>query len=120
MVLAECAVVAALAMVAWHMVASPPARAVSAPVVTSAPAESADNGGQVLAQPEAPTKAQGLSTPPGLNIDTSFWRMRLAELNRAQASFEALEWRIVHSSMAAARRYIQSIVVPAITRAERR
>jgi hypothetical protein len=68
----------------------------------------------------------GQSTPkarptvPGLNFEASFWRLRLAELNRGQAAFEALEWKLVHSAIGAARHYIESVVLPSVTRAERR
>jgi hypothetical protein len=118
MVLAECAVVAALAMVAWHMVASPPVRAASAPPSASTPSASTDDGGQVSPDLASPSARQASPAPPGLNVDATFWRLRLAELNGGEAEFEALEWRIVHSAMAAARRYIQTVVMPAITRAE--
>ena len=57
---------------------------------------------------------------PGLNLDTNFWRLRLAELNHGEASFEALEWKLVHSAMDAAHRYVESVVLPSIARAERR
>ena len=120
MVLAECAVVAALAMVAWHMVASTPVRATAAPPSVSTPTASTDDGGQVSPDLASPSKVQASLAPPGLNVDATFWRLRLAELNRGEAEFEALEWRIVHSAMAAAHRYIQTVVMPAITSAERR
>jgi hypothetical protein len=57
--------------------------------------------------------------PPGLNFDAGFWRLRLADLNRGQAQFEALEWRLVRSAMDAAHRYVESVVIPSILRAER-
>src|SRR4029077_6650232 len=120
MVLAECAVVAALAMVAWHMIAGPPVRAKAAPPSASTPLATPDDGGQVSPDLASPSKPQASPAPPGLNVDAAFWRLRLAELNRGEAEFEALEWRIVHSAMATARRYIQTVVMPAITSAERR
>jgi hypothetical protein len=57
---------------------------------------------------------------PGLNIDPGFWKLRLAELNGGERTFEQLEWRIVHSAMDAARRYVKSVVLPALAQAERR
>lgn len=120
MVLAECAVVAALLLVAWHLIVNPPAPGSSVPALASAPAESGEAGVPAL------PGAAGLSTPhvsptlPGLNFQATFWRMRLAELNRGQAAFEALEWKLVHSAMDSARRYVESVVLPSITRAERR
>jgi hypothetical protein len=118
-VICECAIVAALAMVAWHMVASPPASPVSG-VQAAAPATRAGPP----ANPAFETPAGNPKTPvhpllPGLNIDSSFWRVRLAELNQGEISFEQIEWRIVHATLDAARRYLKSVVMPALARAER-
>jgi hypothetical protein len=119
MVLAECAIVAVLVMVAWHLIANPPA-----PVVPETPAASpaADAGGAATPLPAdvtARSKPSARPAPPGLNVDAGFWRLRLADLNRAQAAFEALEWRLVRSAMDAAHRYVESVVIPSIRRAER-
>jgi hypothetical protein len=116
MVLAECAVVTALAMVAWQLVTNAPA-----PVVPAMPAASprAAAAGQVPADVTARPKPSAQPPPPGLNVDAGFWRLRLVELNRGQAAFEALEWRLVRSAMDAADRYAESVVIPAIARAER-
>src|ERR1700687_2481012 len=56
---------------------------------------------------------------PGLNLGIGFWRGRLASLNRDQAEFEALEWKLTHSVMDAARDYLVAVVVPAVGRAEK-
>ena len=61
------------------------------------------------------------STPgllPGLNVDPEFWRARLEGLNAAEAQVEALEWRIVHSALDTMQRYINTVVVPSVERAE--
>ena len=118
-VLAECAVVAALVIVAWHLVATAPATDISIPTPASPAAGENSSMGPassvVAAQRKpAPTHA------PALNLDTNFWRLRLAELNHGEASFEALEWKLVHSAMDAAHRYVESVVLPSIARAERR
>ena len=55
---------------------------------------------------------------PGLNVNTGFWRDRLVELNRDQAILARLEWRVVHSAMDAMKRYLETVVLPAIRRAE--
>jgi len=121
MVLAEIVVVAAFVGVAWHMVAGvthnpvvplvlPPSTA--APDDASAPDVSPD-----LINPPDPGVAPLL---PGLNVDPAFWRVRLAALNEAEAQVEALEWRIVHSAMDTVKRYVDSVVVPAVERAEGR
>jgi hypothetical protein len=119
MVLTECAVVAALILVAWHLVADPPNQP-AVPGLASQPAESGEAG--VQAPPGLPeiAKRRALPTLPGLNLEAGFWRSRLAELNRGEAAFEALEWKLVHSAMDAVNRYIRSVVLPSIVRAERR
>jgi hypothetical protein len=116
MVVAEFAVVAVLVILAWHLVAGVPAQVVA---ILPAASPAADAAGQV--SPDLPAQpAPHVTAPlPGLNVDVNFWRVRLAELNHGQAAFEALEWRIVRSVMDATHRYVESVVIPAIARAER-
>jgi hypothetical protein len=121
MVLGEIVVVVALVGVAWHMVAGMahnPVAPLVLPSETAAPNDTAapDVTPDVLNPPD-PNTAPLL---PGLNVDPAFWRLRLAALNGAEAQVEALEWRIVHSAMDTIRRYVDSVVVPAVERAERR
>jgi len=119
MVLAECAVVATLVMVAWHLVASQPVFEVPLPTpANSTPGEdtSAGPASAVVAARRTPTP----KPVPGLNLDANFWRLRLGELNHGEAALEALEWRLVRSAMEAAHRYVESVVLPSIKRAERR
>ncbi len=118
MVAAEFVVVAALIGVAWHELAGAgggPAPlilpATSTPQDTSAP----DIPSDALAPPGA-TSAPLL---PGLNVDPAFWRERLTGLNAAEAQIEAVEWRIIHSAMDTVRRYVDTVVVPAVERAEK-
>ena len=119
MVLFEMVVVAALVVVAWRFMAGGVAvvapqifRASPAPVDAPAPFEPAGvvEPPGVGARPEL----------PGLNVDAAFWRARLAGLNQAEQQVEALEWRIVHSAMDTVHRYIESVVIPAVLRAEGR
>ena len=118
-VICECAIVAALAMVAWHMVASPPPSPVFG-VQAAAPTPPAGRPASPAPRmPAGNAKAEVPPLLPGLNVDSSFWKGRLAELNRGESSFEQLEWKIVHAVMDAARRYVKSVVMPAVTRAER-
>ena len=121
MVLAEMVVVVALVGVAWHMVAGvahDPVAPLVLPSATAAPDDSAAPD----VSPDAVNPPNPSSAPllPGLNVDPIFWRVRLAALNGAEAQFEALEWRIVHSAMDTIRRYVDSTVVPAVERAEGR
>lgn len=118
MVLSECAIVAALAMVAWHLIASQPLPHTSATSSASAPAQAQ------AAAPGSDSLATQFTSPvrqllPGLNVDTNFWKRRLSDLNRGENAFEQLEWRLVHSAMDAATRYVKSVVMPSLARAER-
>ena len=117
MVVAECAVVGSLIFVAWHMLAGaaapdaslpfslPPA--VASPAETTLPASDVPFGG-----------AADRGPAPGLNVGIRFWRLRLGSLNRDEAAFEALEWKITHAVMEAAHDYLETVVLPAVRRAE--
>ncbi len=117
MIIAECAVVAALILVAWHAIAgaagSSATGSLTFPPVAASPADSAlpAAGG-----PVADGNTRGPT--PGLSTGIDFWRMRLRSLNRDEAAFEALEWRITHAAMSAARDYLETVVLPAVKRAE--
>lgn len=115
LVVAEFAVVGALIVLAWHAVSGavrPAAAAFAVPADSAAPADSP--------LPELPVITKPSPGPaPGLNVDSVFWRARLAQLNEDQIFLERLEWQVVHTAMTAMERYIQAVVVPAIQRAER-
>jgi hypothetical protein len=120
MVLGECAVVTALVMLAWHLVAG-----AGAPELPSLPDASPPAQASHVAQPVSVDANPQVKTPerrllPGLNIDANIWRSRLAELNHGEAAFELLEWRLVRSAMDAAHRYVESVVLPSVAHAERR
>src|ERR1700694_5183503 len=103
MVLAEIAVVGALILVAWHAIAGASASGGPSPFTfpfapaSASPADTALPGAGV---PVVDTNTRGPA--PGLNLGIGFWRGRLARLNRDQAEFEALEWKLTHSVMDAA------------------
>jgi hypothetical protein len=117
MILAECLVVAVLVLLVWSLVASAaPHHPVTAQLQTAeSPADSS------TPSPDVPEVARSTARPqlPGLNLDAGFWRIRLGQLNRDQVTIEQLEWRIVHSAMDTMQRYLETVVLPAITRAER-
>jgi hypothetical protein len=117
-VIAECVVVGFLLVIAWNLIASAAAQHVGGAPIQAAGPPAQDS---ISPQPELPELAQ---TParlqlPGLNFDPAFWRGRLAQLNREQVGLEQLEWRIVHGAMDAAQRYLETVVLPSIARAER-
>jgi hypothetical protein len=117
MVLAECLVLALLAFLVWRLVAGAAGHASTVSLAT-APASPAMAESPLPDLPvaEAPAPA---GPPPGLNLGAGFWRERLGDLNRDQVGLEQLEWTIAHAAMATVRRYLESVVVPAIVRAER-
>jgi len=116
MIVAECLVVGTLLMVAWHViagVATPSAAApLTLPPVEASPADTA------LPAAGVPAGANAHGALPGLNVGIAFWRLRLVSLNRDQAEFEAMEWRITHAVMEAARDYLETVVLPAVRHAE--
>src|ERR1051326_790245 len=97
-VAAEVCVVIALLAVSWHMPAHAPARVPPDTLV-----------------PPSPSAVPLL---PGLNVDPAFWQRRLEAMNGAEAQFEALEWRLRRSALDSLDRYVRSVVLPSVERAE--
>jgi hypothetical protein len=117
MVLVEGAVVGALILVAWHAIAG--ASASGPPAPFTFPPAAASPADAALPDAGVPAANAGTRGPaPGLNLAVDFWRLRLGTLNRDQAEFEALEWKITHTVMDAARDYLETVVLPAVRRAE--
>jgi hypothetical protein len=118
-VICECVVVAALMVVVWNVVAASVTRhAVGAPVqIAEGPSQTSSSP-----LPELPKVTKPAQRPrlPGLNLDSSFWRDRLSQLNREQVILEQIEWRLVHNAMNVIRRYLETVVLPSISRAEHR
>src|SRR6267143_3458537 len=92
MVLAEFAVVAALVVLAWHLVTSGQVQPVQLLPAASPQADSGETNGPSSAGAIAQER-RTRAPLPGLNTQADFWRVRLRDLNRGQAEFEALEWR---------------------------
>jgi hypothetical protein len=117
MVIAECVVVTLLIVVVWNVVAAAAVQHAAAP-----PAQAMDSPATASDSPLPDvTVGAGQAKPaqlPGLNIDAGFWRSRLNQLNRDQVFFEQLEWRITRNAMDAAQGYLETVVLPSITRAE--
>jgi hypothetical protein len=117
MVIAECVVVALLIVVVWNVVAAAAMQhAAAAPAqAVDSPAAPSDSPLPDVTVGSGPAREVQL---PGLNMDAQFWRARLGQLNRDQVFFEQLEWRIVRNAMDAAQGYLETVVLPSITRAE--
>ena len=115
LVVAEFVVVGALLVVAWNVIGAAVHPAIASPTL-SLPSATSD----ASPLPDLPeTGRPGLRGPlPGLNLDSTFWRLRLQQLNSDQAAFQQLEWRIIHSAMDAVRRYLETVVLPAVRQAE--
>jgi hypothetical protein len=120
MVIAECVVVTVLIVFVWNVVAAAAAATHTAPppLLQGAAAPTASSPAPLPDALQA-TKAARSVQLPGLNLSTGFWRVRLGQLNSEQVVFEQLEWRLVHSAMDAMQGYLQTVVLPSITRAER-
>jgi hypothetical protein len=120
MVIAECIVVTLLIVVVWNVVASAAAttQRTAAPPTTGVATPDASPTAPLpdVARAGKPAKSVQL---PGLNFNSGFWRVRLGQLNSDQVVFEQLEWRLVHSAMDVAKGYLETVVLPSITRAER-
>ena len=118
MVAAEVVVVAALVVASWYFLAGarPASDLPSLLLPSSNPPP--DSTASVPPDALAPPEPSAVPLLPGLNVDPAFWRTRLAALNGAEAQFEEIEWRIVHSAMDSMRRYVETVVLPSIQRAE--
>jgi hypothetical protein len=118
-VLGECLVVGVLLVVVWNAVAASVTRhAVGTQVQAAEPSTrmSVSPPPNVVPAPKPSARPQ----LPGLNLDAGFWRDRLSQLNREQVILEQIEWRIVHNAMNVIHRYLETVVLPSITRTERR
>ncbi|HET6309445.1 MAG TPA: hypothetical protein VFH00_00405 [Candidatus Nitrosotalea sp.] len=117
-VIGECIVVGVLLVVVWNVVAASVMRhAVGAPFQI---AEAPPNPSSSRLPDVVPvTKPASRPQLPGLNLDTGFWRNHLSLLNREQVILEQIEWRVVHNAMNVIRRYLETVVLPSINRAER-
>ena len=119
MILGESAVVAALILVAWHWIAAAQALpSTDLPLAISSPGSTQDPMTQASPVVPKPTTSV-IRQLPGLNVDAAFWRSRVLDLNRDEAAFEVLEWRIVHSAMDTIQRYTESVVIPSVEGAVR-
>lgn len=116
LVAAEIVVVGAIVAVAWNVVASA-GHPASTQSIAEAPQATDDPGSSLPQLPQLNNPA-ARGPLPGLAVDPSFWRQRLGSLNGDQVYLEQLEWQIVRSAEDAVNRYLETVVLPAISRAE--
>jgi len=120
LVAGEVTVVGALAAVAWHVWQQNQNPTGGGGVAVRAPAPAP--GGQPQPGPSVtiPIPTQPSPGPtPGLRTDPAFINQVTTDINQEKTALEQLEWRIVHNAGLAVRSYIERIVLPAISRAQR-
>jgi hypothetical protein len=122
-VAAEVLIVVAFCAAAWHVWHSRQAAsrlAAGQPPAATSPAPTSPRSVDVL--PVVP----GLSPPParggptpGIRTDGDFLLRQMRDLNHDQSALEGAEWRAVKAVIDAVRSYLQTVVLPAVERAER-
>jgi hypothetical protein len=121
LVAGELAVVGGMVAAAWHVWQENHAP-VGGGVAVSPPGLPPLRGGQPRPSP-SPTVAAPLqpttAPTPGLRTDPLFLGQATVDINREEAAFQQLEWRIAQAATDGTRTYIQRIVLPAISRAQR-
>ncbi len=118
MVATEIVIVAALVVASWYFLAGVRPGSDLPALLLPPSTPQADTAASIPPDALAPPHPSAMPLLPGLNVDPAFWRKRLEALNGAQAQFVELEWRVVHSAMDSMRRYIETVVLPSIKRAE--
>jgi hypothetical protein len=113
---AEIVVVGVLVFMAWGVLAGAAKSVVLSPSLQIP--DLSDDGTSALPDFPLQSDPQDRGPQPGLNMNSRFWRDRLVQLNWDQAWLSRVEWRLVHGAMDAARRYVDSVVLPAVRRAE--
>lgn len=120
--MAECILVAAIAALSWHIwfgrqaiAPSPSQAAVAQPSRLLAPTSSPRAGARATPAPlPTPTGAPRTGPTPGTRTDAGFLSGQMDELNRVEATFENLEWRVTNALVDAIQTYIDRVVLPSI------
>jgi hypothetical protein len=121
LVAGELAVVGGLGAAAWHVWQGNHAP-IGGGQAASPPGPAALPGGQPPPSRSAtvPTPLQPTAAPtPGLRTDPLFLNQATMDINREEAAFQQLEWRIAQGATDGTRTYIQRVVLPAVLRAQR-
>lgn len=129
LLLGECLAVFALGVAVWHLVlpahravAGAPSEAGPDPGLTPEPLPSLPSlpFGGPRARPSPSPSAAGGATAPGLPgrppsaAEPAFWSAQLTRLNRDQSDLQRSQWRLIDEALAAARGYLDTVVVPAV------
>jgi hypothetical protein len=128
LVLFETIVVGAIVAFTWHLLQPARPGAIAAAHAPAALPSSATRTPRVARAPRAsprPSQSPGVAAAvpsagptPGLRSDAQFMSHQIDELNRVEASFEALEWRITKAVADAIQSYLDRVVLPSIDHAE--
>lgn len=123
--IAECLLLAAAVVLAWHIwqgrhpsVASPSQSAAAAPV-SQLPASRSPALPSTSPSPAPAGSAPQAGPTPGTRTDAAFLSRQMTELNRVEATFEDLEWRMTKALADAIQNYVERVVLPPIERSER-
>ena len=119
--LAEAVLMVVLGVVAWHVWQDRLASA--GPPVAWSPASPRATPDDRQPPPSPPAvatpPAPRVGPTPGLRADPEFLSGQLSELNRVEAAFAELEWRVTRAIIDAIRRYLEGVVLPSVERSER-
>jgi hypothetical protein len=119
LVAAEIALVVGLGAVTWHVWQEHvgPGPTVAAPAVVNRAPVRRPPGQTPVASPQ-PTSSPATGPTPGIRTDADFLAQQLDELNRVEAAFEDLEWRVTSAIVNAIQHYVEGVILPAVSRAE--
>jgi len=128
----ECVLIAAIIALTLHIwhgrqpgSASPGQASVAAqagPAATSTSSRARRSSGTAPATPiPSPFAASGPGSPqagptPGTRTDSAFVSRQMNELNRVEATFEDLEWRMTKAIADGIEHYVEHVVLPSIDR----
>ena len=132
--IAECILVGAILALSWHLwngrqpsTASPSQAAVSrhagrpATATSSQPSRLPAPAGPSATPSSPPPPAAGApqaGPTPGTRTDSAFVSRQMSELNRVEATFEDLEWRMTKALADGIQSYVERVVLPSIDRSE--
>jgi hypothetical protein len=117
---AEAAVLLALGVAGWQLVASrlapAPSRSIGSLALPAGPNTSARPASPAATPSPAATVAspRPAAAPPSLSTNPTFWQRNLSQLNREEAGWAAAEARAAQAVEDFTRAYVQRVVLPAV------
>ncbi|HEX6548495.1 MAG TPA: hypothetical protein VF134_07125 [Candidatus Dormibacteraeota bacterium] len=118
LVVAEIAVVAALAIATWNLVHSRLQPRAGPVALLPAPSPTPTPSATPAAPPQpTPTAKPALGPPPGLATDRAFVSAQAVQINHDESAWQKLEWQAAQTVIRFARAYLEEVVVPAVEKA---